>query len=138
MIDWLSTNQTLLTWLSVISLITFIGSLLALPWLVGIIPEDYFSHQQRKPVDLKQRHPFTRVILLLGKNLLGIVLLCGGLLMLFLPGQGLLTMAVGLLLMDYPGKYALERKIVSHPSILKGMNWLRKKGGHPPIKIEQP
>jgi len=74
----------------------------------------------------------------LGKNLLGLALLCGGLLMLFLPGQGLLTMAVGLLLMDYPGKYALERKIVSRPSILKGMNWLRAKGDHPPIKVEKP
>lgn len=142
MIDWLSTNQTLLTWLSIISLITFVGSLLALPWLVGIIPEDYFSHQHRKPVDLKQRHPVTRIILLLGKNLLGLALLCGGILMLFLPGQGLLTMAVGLLLMDYPGKYALERKVVSRPAILKGINWLRAKGGHSPIrtpiKAEQP
>lgn len=142
MIDWLTTNQTLITWLSIISLITFVGSLLALPWLVGIIPEDYFSHQHRKPADLKQRHPVPRIILLLGKNLLGLALLCGGILMLFLPGQGLLTMAVGLLLMDYPGKYALERKVVSRPSILKGMNWLRAKGGHPPIhspiKVEQP
>lgn len=136
MIEWLSTNQTLLTWLSIISLITFVGSLLALPWLIGLIPEDYFLHQRRKPTDLKQRHPITRLLLLLGKNLLGLVLLCGGLLMLFLPGQGLLTMAVGLLLMDYPGKYALERKIVSRPSILKGMNWLRAKGDHPPIKVE--
>jgi len=136
MIDWLTTNQTLLTWLSIISLITFAGSLLALPWLVGIIPEDYFLHQHRKPTDLKQRHPITRLMLLLGKNLLGLILLCGGLLMLFLPGQGLLTMAVGLLLMDYPGKYALERKIVSRPSILKGMNWLRAKGNHPPIKVQ--
>ena len=136
MLEWLSANQILLTWLSVISLITFVGSLLALPWLVGMIPEDYFLHQRRQPVNLKQRHPAIRLLLLIGKNLLGLLLLCGGLLMLFLPGQGLLTIAVGLLLMDYPGKYSLERRIVAHPSILKGINWLRTKGGHSQIKID--
>lgn len=136
MLEWLSANQTLLTWLSVISLITFVGSLLALPWLVGMIPEDYFLHQRRQPANLKQRHPVVRLLLLIGKNLLGLLLLFGGLLMLFLPGQGLLTIAVGLLLMDYPGKYSLERRIVAHPSILKGINWLRTKGGHSQIKVD--
>lgn len=136
MLEWLSENQTLLTWLSVISLITFVGSLLALPWLVGMIPDDYFLHQSRQSANLKQRHPVVRLLLLIGKNLLGLLLLCGGLLMLFLPGQGLLTIAVGLLLMDYPGKYSLERRIVAHPSILKGINWLRTKGGHSHIKVD--
>lgn len=136
MLDWLSDNQILLTWLSVISLITFVGSLLALPWLVGVIPEDYFLHQRRNPVDLKQRHPVVRLLLLIGKNLLGMLLLCGGILMLFLPGQGLLTLAMGMLLLDYPGKFSIERRIVAHPSVLKGINWLRAKGNHPPIKID--
>lgn len=136
MLEWLSENQTLLTWLSVISLITFVGSLLALPWLVGMIPEDYFLHQRRQPANLKQHHPIVRLLLLIGKNLLGLLLFCGGLLMLFLPGQGLLTIAVGLLLMDYPGKYSLERRIVAYPSILKGINWLRTKGGHSQIKAD--
>jgi archaellum biogenesis protein FlaJ (TadC family) len=136
MLEWFSDNQTLLTWLSVISLITFVGSLLALPWLVGVIPEDYFLHQRRNPADLKQRHPMARLLLLVGKNLLGVLLLCGGILMLFLPGQGLLTLAVGMLLLDYPGKFSIERRIVSYPSILKGINWLRAKGNHPPIKVD--
>ncbi len=136
MLEWLSDNQTLLTWLSVISLITFVGSLLALPWLVGIIPEDYFLHQRRNPNGLKQRHPVVRLLLLVGKNLLGMLLLCGGILMLFLPGQGLLTIAVGMLLLDYPGKFSIERRIVAYPSVLKGINWLRAKGHHPPIKVD--
>jgi len=136
MLEWLSDNQTLLTWLSVISLITFVGSLLALPWLVGIIPEDYFLHPRRNPADLKQRHPVVRLLLLVGKNLLGMLLLCGGILMLFLPGQGLLTIAVGMLLLDYPGKFSIERRIVAYPSVLKGINWLRAKGNHPPIKVD--
>ncbi|MEH6467500.1 MAG: PGPGW domain-containing protein [Porticoccus sp.] len=136
MLDWLSEHQNLLTWLSVISLITFVGSLVALPWMVSMIPEDYFLHSRRNPAKMKQRHPVIRLLLLLGKNLLGLLLLCGGLLMLFLPGQGLLTIAVGLLLLDYPGKYTLERRIVAKKSILKGLNWLRAKAKHPPLKVD--
>lgn len=138
MLAWLSEHQVLLTWLSVVSFITFIGSLLALPWLVAMIPEDYFLYESRETTALQQRHPVTRYLLLVGKNMLGIILLCGGFLMLFIPGQGLLTMAVGLLLMDYPGKYALEKWIVSTPSILKGLNWLRAKRHLPALKVDKP
>lgn len=136
MLQWLSNHQTLLTWLSVISLFTFVVSLLSLPWLSGKIPEDYFMHNRRGPTQLRERHPFIRLCILVGKNLFGFVLLCGGIIMLFLPGQGLLTIAMGLLLMDYPGKYRLERRIASHPSVLKGINWLRAKGNHPPLKLD--
>ncbi len=135
MLDWLSENQTLLTWLSVISLVTFVASLLALPWLVSLIPTDYFNHQHRHPGPFKKHHPVIRVLLLVGKNLLGLVLLCGGILMIFLPGQGLLTIIMGMLLMDYPGKYNLERRIVGHPTVLKSLNWLRNKRDQPPIEI---
>ncbi|WP_461519325.1 PGPGW domain-containing protein [Porticoccus sp.] len=135
MLDWLSENQTLLTWLSVISLVTFVASLLALPWLVSLIPTDYFNHQHRHPAPFKKHHPVIRVLLLVGKNLLGLVLLCGGILMIFLPGQGLLTIIMGMLLMDYPGKYNLERRIVGHPTVLKSLNWLRNKRDQPPIEI---
>ncbi|HEB26426.1 MAG TPA: hypothetical protein ENI05_01440 [Porticoccus sp.] len=136
MFEWLTEHQTLLTWLSVISLITFVGSLVALPWLVSMIPEDYFLHSRRYPAQMKQQHPVIRLCLLFGKNLLGLLLLLGGLLMLFLPGQGLLTIAVGLLLLDYPGKYNLERRIVAKKSVLQGLNWLRGKANHPPLKVD--
>jgi hypothetical protein len=137
MLAWLSEHQVLLTWLSVASLITFIGSLLALPWMVAMIPEDYFLYENRETIPLKQRHPVIRSLLLVGKNLLGLILLCGGFLMLFMPGQGLLTMAVGLLLMDYPGKYTLEKRIVSIPSVLTGLNWLRAKRNLPALKVDR-
>ena len=55
--------------------------------------------------------------------------------MLFLPGQGILTLVMGALLMDYPGKFQLERKIVKTPAILKGLNWLRAKANKPPLVI---
>ncbi len=128
-------STTLILWLSALSLVTFFGSLLALPWLVCRIPEDYFCYPERHPAIDPKAHPAVRYSLLAIKNLLGIFLLLGGIVMLFLPGQGLLTMAMGLLLMDYPGKYRFEQRVVSTPVILKGLNWLRKKGRHPPLKI---
>ncbi|PHQ57046.1 MAG: hypothetical protein COA29_03740 [Porticoccus sp.] len=138
MLAWLSEHQMLLTWLSIASLATFIGSLLALPWMVAMIPEDYFLYGNRETTTLKKRHPVIRGLLLVGKNLLGLILLCGGFLMLFMPGQGILTMAVGLLLLDYPGKYTLEKRIVSTPSVLKGLNWLRAKRHLPTLKVDKP
>lgn len=134
---WLSEHQTLFTGMAIISALTFVISLLSLPWLVARIPTDYFCHQKRHPAPLKQTHPIVRLILLLSKNLLGWVLLLGGIIMLFIPGQGLLTIAMGLLLMDYPGKFALERKIVSNPKILNGLNWFRGKAKAPPLEMDE-
>ena len=56
--------------------------------------------------------------------------------MLFLPGQGILTIVTGLIMSDYPGKFSLERKIASHPRILSGLNWLRKKAKRPNLKMK--
>ncbi|OUS02719.1 hypothetical protein A9Q90_09220 [Gammaproteobacteria bacterium 54_18_T64] len=133
---WLAEYQSLFTWLAIFSALTFVISLLTLPWLVARIPCDYFCHQERQPTPLKHTHPMLRAIILVGKNLLGWVLLVGGFIMLFIPGQGLLTIAMGLLLMDYPGKFILERKIASKPKILDSLNWLRAKGGAPALKVD--
>ena len=134
---WLAEYQALFTWMALISALTFIISLLTLPWLVARIPSDYFCHQKRHPAPLKQSQPLLRFIMLVGKNLFGWVLLLGGIIMLFIPGQGLLTIAMGLLLMDYPGKFTLERKIARNPKILNGLNWLRGKANTPPLEIDK-
>jgi len=128
-------DDRVLLWLGLISLIIFFVSLLSLPWLVAKIPADYFAHDRRIATPWKDAHPAVRILLLILKNLLGLVLVIGGLLMLFLPGQGLLTLAMGLVLMDYPGKYTLERWVVSIPLILKGLNWLRRKRHVSPLIV---
>lgn len=134
--DWLAEYRALFTWMAIVSAFTFVSSLLTLPWLVARIPIDYFCHHKRQPTPLKQTHSIFRIVILVGKNLLGWVLLLGGIIMLFIPGQGLLTIAMGLLLMDYPGKFALERKIASNPKILNGLNWLRDKANVQPLEID--
>ena len=74
------------------------------------------------------------MLILFGKNIIGFSLIIGGLLMLVLPGQGLLTIVTGLLLINYPGKYKLEQKLVTIPSIFRALNWIRVKANKPPLK----
>ena len=69
------------------------------------------------------------------KNIIGYVLIVGGILMLVLPGQGLFTIVIGLMLSNYPGKFFIEKKFIAIPSILKTINWLRRKSDQPPLKI---
>lgn len=133
LMDLLAEHQYLLWWMGVGSAFVFVISLLSLPWLVAQIPDDYFVPKKRRPTQWKTRQPLIRLIILIGKNCLGYMLLLGGILMLFLPGQGLLTMITGLLLIDYPGKFRLERKIVNTPTVLKSLNWLRAKAHKPPL-----
>jgi archaellum biogenesis protein FlaJ (TadC family) len=136
-IEWLNENQQLLIQLGGLSALIFVLSLLALPWLVAKIPEDYFVPKTRQSSLSRKRLSVFWLMTFLIKNLLGIILLGSGFLMLFLPGQGILTMFAGLLMIDYPGKYLLERKIVLHHTILPKLNWLRKKANQPPLKINQ-
>lgn len=71
------------------------------------------------------------------KNVLGAFLVVAGTLMLFTPGQGVLTVLLGLLLLDLPGKRTLARKFVSLPRVHQALNRLRARFGRPPLVLEQ-
>ena len=51
--------------------------------------------------------------------------------LLLLPGQGILTIAMGLVTADFPGKRRIERWLVARPGILKSLNWVRARAGRP-------
>ncbi|MFN0058031.1 MAG: PGPGW domain-containing protein [Planctomycetota bacterium] len=121
--------------LSLGSIILFIGSLAALPWLVVRIPPDYFEHAAPPPSAFRDRHPALRWIIVGAKNLVGFVLLVMGFVMLVLPGQGLLSMFVGLILMNFPRKRRLEIWLVRKRPVLKALNWLRARAKHPPLRV---
>ena len=135
-LQWSMTHQYLLGWIGVISLLVFSLSLLSLPWLVAMIPEDYFLSQKRKRTILKNEGFKTWIVIFILKNSIGLLLVTGGVLMLFLPGQGVLTIIAGLVMTDYPGKFELERRIVSNKKILEKLNWLRNKANQPSLKID--
>ena len=77
-------------------------------------------------------------ILLMGlKNLLGFTLVLAGVAMIFLPGQGVLTIVVGLGLMNFPGKYKLERRLIRIPAVHLSINWMRKQGHKKPLLVPE-
>ena len=135
-LQWLMAHQYLLGWIGVISLLVFSLSLLSLPWLVAMIPEDYFLSQKRKRTILENEGFGTWFVIFILKNSIGLLLVTGGVLMLFLPGQGVLTIIAGLVMTDYPGKFELERRIVSNKKILEKLNWLRNKANQPSLKMD--
>lgn len=120
-------------WLGTISFIIFIFSLLSIKWLVALIPSDYFLNKTNSK--FKSTYPLIWIIIIVVKNIIGYTLIIGGILMLVLPGQGLFTILIGLMLSNYPGKYFIERKFIAIPSILRTINWLRKKSNSPPLEI---
>ena len=120
-------------WLMAVSMVCFIAGLVLAPVFVTRIPVDYFSHPHRQRLPENSYHPLTKLLIAGIKNLIGTMLVIAGLLMLFLPGQGLIMLLVGLMIMNYPGKFALERWLVQRPHVLPVVNWLRVKYDHSPL-----
>lgn len=135
LLDWIRANEVALGWLSAASVLMFVGSLVAIPWLVVRIPADYFVHHRHMVDRWQPRHPALRLLFLVAKNVCGAVLVLAGIAMLFLPGQGILTIVLGLMFMDFPGKFAVEQRLTRQHQILAAMNWMRVKVGHQPLEI---
>ena len=115
------------------SAVLFVLSILSLPWLVSRIPEDYFLSSEAYSHTHDVRHPVIRVLILVVKNLVGVALLLAGIVMLVLPGQGLLTILMGLVLLNFPGKRQFERWFIKKHAVLAALNWLRRRAGHAPL-----
>ena len=132
-IDLIDDYKSIIFWLGLLSFLIFIFSLVTIKWLVALIPSDYFV--SKKDTKFKSEYPFIWLISMIIKNIIGYVLIIGGILMLLLPGQGLFTIFIGLMMSNYPGKYYIEKKFIAIPSILKTINWLRKRSNKEPIII---
>jgi len=125
--------ETLLWWGSGLSLAALVATVIGVPWVVARLPSDYFNQSHRAVWRFSGDEPLFALVLGGLKNVVGAVLVLLGLVMLLTPGQGLLTLMVGLLLMNFPGKYQLERWLVGRPGVLGALNWLRSRGGHEPF-----
>lgn len=124
--------QIVAMWLAILSLITFILSLILLPYLIRRIPSDYFLQLSEDQPKLKG-YNIKAVLFFLIRNIFGSLLLFCGITMLFLPGQGLLTIFISLLLVNFPGKKRLIRWLTSQKTVRHTVNWVRKKSHKKPI-----
>lgn len=124
-------------WLAILSILTFFLSLILIPWVVGKLRQDCFLTLQQKEKHTSP-HFIGAIILAILRNILGMFLLFSGIIMLFLPGQGLLTILLGTFLISFPGKQRLINSLVHLPKIQHSMDWLRKKRGKPPFLWPKP
>jgi hypothetical protein len=134
--EWARNNRTILGWLLALSIVTFLGTLIVVPWLVIRLPADYFSEAKRHRTPWSDQHPVVRWMLLIAKNLTGYVFILAGMAMLVLPGQGILTIFMGIVLLDFPGKYRMERWLISRRYVLRSINWLRRRAGRDPLDLD--
>jgi len=134
MLEWIEGHQTISWWLAAASAVMFLGSLIAIPFLVVRIPEDYFVRPQRPHGRWEHEHPVVRGIMVTLKNVLGAVFVLAGIAMLVLPGQGVICILIGVMFLDFPGKFRLERWVADRGPVSGAMNWMRKKGGRPPLR----
>jgi len=129
-LEW-DTFETTLRWLGLVSLFTFFISLAFIPWLISRLPVDYFVRPH------PFRHPFAAgsgplfPVWFIFRNIAGGVVLLAGTAMLFLPGQGILTIILGIALMSFPGKHRLLFTLTTRPSVQHSLDWVRTKTGHP-------
>ncbi len=135
MLEWIQDHRILLGWLGAASVVTFLATLFIVPWLVVRIPPDYFTHRKRHHQAKHSQHPIIQITMVIAKNILGCFFVVIGFLMLLplVPGQGIMTMLIGVMFLDFPGKYHLERRLVSYGPVFRSINWLRHRTGREPL-----
>ncbi len=115
---------------------------LVLSTLAGIavvvrLPADHFANERAPAPDTSS--PIARIARRVGKNLLGVALVLLGALMSLpgVPGQGLLTIVIGVLLLDIPGKRRIERRLLARPRVLGALNGIRRRFDKPALCAPQ-
>jgi hypothetical protein len=129
----LTTNRVV--WAIAIFSATFAVSLVICGVVIVRIPATYFLDHNPYGAE-KTVNPFRRWTLRILKNLLGLFLVVAGVVMLVTPGQGILTILIGVTLLDFPGKRRLERKLIGRPKVFRAVNRLRARFGKPPLILD--
>ncbi len=127
-------TKEVLIGLTIASVAFFVGTLIVIPFILVRLPPHYFDERHPRRW-MPNRSPVLRLVGLIAKNAVGAVFLAVGIALLFLPGQGILTILLGVSLMDFPGKRYIERKIIGQPAVLKAVNSLRAKYNKPPFTV---
>jgi len=129
--QWMAVLGELAPWITAISLvfviITFVAAVFGLPVVLAKLPEDYFVAPQ-PPGSTRNR---------VLRNLVGWPLLLIGLILIPLPGQGLLTVLAGLVLADVPGKQRMALFLLRQGPIRRAVDTMRDRHGVGPLQVPQ-
>ncbi|PYS92478.1 MAG: hypothetical protein DMF62_00610 [Acidobacteria bacterium] len=131
----LTLNQVLLgLGIFVVSVALSFGSIVV---VLVKIPANYFSTHYRQDF-LPDSSWIVRWGAVIAKNLFGVFLILLGIVLSLpgIPGQGILTILLGIIMLDVPGKRPLEAKIIQRPAVLSAANKLRLRWGKPPLILD--
>lgn len=115
-------------------LVMCLASLAVVTFFIVRIPTDYFSKERRRPASSTR----ARVVIAVLKNVGGVALILVGIVLSFpgIPGQGILTILVGLMLTDLPGVRRLERALARRRRVQRALDAIRAKFGRDPLKLD--
>lgn len=125
--------ESLLRGLVLGSLGFFILTPIVAPVAIVRMPPDILIRKRRP---LNEMMPLRRAGFLLWhliKNLAGVALMLLGILLLFLPGQGLLTLFAGTMLADIPGKKTLLSRLLGAKGVRTAIDRMRAKYHREPL-----
>jgi len=124
-------------WALGIGAIATVGTIALAAVVVVRWPTDQFKGEHPRPF-MEGRHPVLRASALFAQNVAGVVLFVLGFIMALpgVPGQGILTMLIGLTLVSFPGKRRLELRLIRRPAVFRAVNELRARFGHPPLELD--
>jgi hypothetical protein len=141
MFDFLSDFFLSITWRKAlfgiaIFLVSFFANLGIVTLILVKLPADHFS-KSRKTKFWAGPRPWVHALKVIGKNIAGVLLVALGIVLSLpgVPGQGLLTVLLGIMLLDFPGRHRLEQKLLSRPSIVNAINKLRGRFEKPPLQL---
>jgi UPF0716 family protein affecting phage T7 exclusion len=117
------------------SLVMFVVGLAATGYVLLRLPGDFFTNALSPSPKRRFKHPALHYTWLVVRNVLGAGLVIGGVVMLVTPGQGLLTLVVGLMLVDFPGKRRLSLKLIRSWRLIEAANNWRLRYGKPLFEI---
>jgi hypothetical protein len=133
--QWLGDHAELTSVMLVVSIVVLVASLWICRYVLITIPPEYFQSKHKPFAQWRTSRPALWWALMITKNLVGALLIVVGLIMFVTPGQGILTLLIGVALVDLPGKHKLMRKIIERKSVLKVINGLRARANQPPLEF---
>lgn len=121
-----------------------IGYFIVLSYIITQMDTRYFvrkniADKSNTVIDLSDKpylQPISQGLMLIAgmiKMIVGVFLLLCGIAMLALPGQGIITILIGLSLIPFPGKHKLEQSLLSRQTVRSSLNWIRSKAKKPPF-----
>jgi hypothetical protein len=135
--DWRWPTATEVLWGVGLFVLTAGLSLAVTAWIFINLPANYFVGPQ-SPAFWSDRHPFLRWFGRPGKNIVGGFLVILGIILALpgVPGQGILTILIGLMFLDIPGKRRMEQRLVALPRVSDAINRLRRRFGRAELEVD--